>query len=144
MRSAAGHELVVIPSVARNLQVSSTKAFAVYLMASRSKTLYTGVTSDLEKRVYQHKHGLVEGFTKRYRIERLVYFEVHGDVRAAIAREKQIKAWTREKRVALIEGLNPAWQDLAENWARKWERVKNKIDRAEKGLRTADSSLRSE
>ena len=75
-------------------------------MASRSRTLYTGVTSNLERRVLQHRRKLLPGFTARYNINRLVYYEVSGEVLAAIAREKQIKSWGRKKKVALIESVN--------------------------------------
>jgi putative endonuclease len=85
-------------------------------MASRSRTLYTGVTSNLERRVIEHKRHLVAGFTSRYRIERLVFFEAWGDIRGPIHREKQIKAWRRSKKIALIESTNPAWTDLSEGW----------------------------
>jgi putative endonuclease len=87
----------------------------VYIVASRSRNLYTGVTGNLERRLLEHKKGLVQGFTKRYRIHRLVYYETFGYFRDAIAREKQIKAWTREKRISLIEANNPAWSDLSEH-----------------------------
>jgi putative endonuclease len=76
-----------------------------------------GVTNDLERRVYEHKHKLVRGFTSRYRINRLVFFEETGDVRAAIEREKQVKRWLRAKKVALIEAANPTWEDLSADWA---------------------------
>ena len=85
-------------------------------MARRSLTLYTGVTGNLYQRVLQHKRGEVEGFTKKYHINRLVYYETFKYVNNAIAREKQIKAWTRAKRLALIRVMNPAWQDLADGW----------------------------
>jgi putative endonuclease len=74
--------------------------------------LYIGVTSDLLKRIDQHREGVVEGFTKSYRADRLVHFEETSDVHAAIAREKQLKGWRREKKVALIETMNPKWNDL--------------------------------
>src|SRR5437899_7930400 len=89
------------------------RVYCVYIMASRSRVLYTGVTNDLARRVNEHKQGLTPGFTSRYRITRLVYFEEFADVRDAIAREKQIKAWTRARRIRLVEGRNPSWQDLA-------------------------------
>src|SRR5271170_7528666 len=92
------------------------KRYYVYIMASRSLTLYTGVTGDIYHRALQHKAGEVEGFTKKYHINRLVYYETFKYVNNAIAREKQIKAWTRAKRLALIKTMNPAWQDLAEGW----------------------------
>ena len=84
-------------------------------MSSKSGTLYTGMTSDLEKRIYQHKNKLVKGFTKRYDVNRLVYFEETGDVDSAIAKEKQIKSWRRSKKVELIKSMNPTWKDLSEN-----------------------------
>jgi putative endonuclease len=85
----------------------------VYILASKSGVLYTGVTSSLDKRMPQHRFKVVEGFTKTYNVTRLVYYERHPDIRAAIAREKQIKGWTRKKKVALIESSNPTWKDLA-------------------------------
>jgi len=92
------------------------RVYYVYVMASRSRVLYTGVTNDLARRVNEHKQGLTPGFTTRYRITRLVYYEEFADVRDAIAREKQIKAWTRARRISLVEGGNPSWRDLAEQW----------------------------
>ena len=86
---------------------------AVYIVANRRNgTLYTGVTSDLGRRVYQHREALVPGFTSRYGCKRLVYFEIHDDMTAAIVREKQIKAGSRQKKLALIESMNPDWRDL--------------------------------
>ena len=92
------------------------KQYYVYIITNRSKTLYTGVTDDLIRRVYEHKNKLVEGFTKKYNITRLVYFEETNDVQSAIAREKQIKGWLRSKKIALIDSLNPKWNDLSEEW----------------------------
>jgi putative endonuclease len=89
------------------------RTFHVYIMAGNSGVLYTGVTSRLAKRVSQHKLKFIPGFTRKYNITKLVWFEPHSSVRAAIAREKQIKAWGRSKRVALIESLNPQWKDLS-------------------------------
>ena len=88
------------------------RAYYVYIMASRSRVLYTGVTNDLARRVDEHKRGVNAGFTRRYRVTRLVYFEEFPDIRDAIGREKQVKAWTRARRVALIERRNPFWEDL--------------------------------
>jgi putative endonuclease len=88
--------------------------FFVYLLASKSRTLYVGVTNDLARRMYEHKQGLVRGFSWKYNLDRLVYFETTSDVFAAIAREKQIKGWRRAKKVSLIESGNSAWKDLAE------------------------------
>jgi len=92
------------------------RRYHFYIMASRSRTLYCGVTSKLEKRVWQHKNHRLSGFTDRYNIERLVYFERYSDIRNAINREKQIKRWSRQKKLALIEGANPTWLDLSEGW----------------------------
>jgi len=86
---------------------------ALYVLASkRNGTLYIGVTSDLRKRVWEHKNDLVEGFTKRYRIHRLVYYELHQDMVSAIEREKQMKKWNRAWKLELIETHNPDWRDL--------------------------------
>jgi putative endonuclease len=93
-----------------------TKHYYVYIMTNRSRTLYTGVTNDLVRRVYEHQHKLVEGFTKKYNITMLVYYEETSDVRAALVREKQIKGWLRAKKVALIESMNPKWDDLSKEW----------------------------
>ena len=90
--------------------------YYVYVMSSRSRNLYTGVTNNISRRVWEHCDGETPGFTKRYRIQRLVYVEPHDNVRSAITREKQIKAWRREKKIALIETVNPAWHDLAAGW----------------------------
>lgn len=96
--------------------MASEKNCYVYIMTNRSKTLYTGVTNDLIRRVYEHKNKMVEGFTKKYNITRLLYFEETNDIQSAIAREKQIKGWLRAKKVALIESTNPEWKDLSEEW----------------------------
>ena len=93
-----------------------TKQFYVYLLASRSKRLYAGITNNLLRRVQEHKQKKVSGFTARYDIMRLVYFEKTNDVRAAIEREKQIKGWLRKKKIVLIESVNPNWDDLSERW----------------------------
>jgi len=85
-------------------------------MTNKSKTLYTGVTNDLMRRVYEHKHKLIDGFTKKYNITRLVHFEETNNIKCAIAREKQIKGWLRSKKIALIEEANPYFNDLSENW----------------------------
>ncbi|MDX2437851.1 MAG: GIY-YIG nuclease family protein [Acidobacteriota bacterium] len=87
--------------------------YFVYIVASRSQVLYVGVTNDLNRRVGEHKEGLIPGFSQKYKTNRLVYYESTSDVRGAIAREKQIKRWRREKKVNLIENLNPEWNDLA-------------------------------
>ena len=92
------------------------RAYYVYIMASRSRVLYTGVTNDLARRVHEHKQGLIPGFTHTYHITRLVYFEEFTDIRDAIAREKVIKGWVRARKVRLIEASNPIWEDRAERW----------------------------
>ncbi|MBI3937048.1 MAG: GIY-YIG nuclease family protein [Betaproteobacteria bacterium] len=89
------------------------KAYYVYILASeRYGTLYIGVTSDIVKRVWQHREGLADGFTKKYNVKRLVWFETHADATAAIAREKQIKKWDRSWKIELIQASNPYWRDL--------------------------------
>ena len=90
-------------------------SYYVYIMASRSKTLYIGVTNDLERRVLEHESG-ASGFTMRYNINRLVYYEESPDSLAAIEREKQLKGWLRNKKLALIDSANSEWEDLSENW----------------------------
>ena len=98
------------------LGTAMAKQYYVYIMTNKSRTLYTGITSNLERRVYEHKQKLLPGFTERYNITRLVYFEATQDVHAAIAREKQIKGWLRSKKIALVESANPGWQDLSVGW----------------------------
>jgi len=92
------------------------KTYYVYIMASISKTLYVGMTNNLERRVYQHKFKVKKGFTSRYNIFKLVYFQSTDDVGYAIGREKQIKGWTRSKKIELIESMNPHWIDLSADW----------------------------
>ncbi len=116
-----------MPSAARHPPPLERREFFVYLMANVARTLYTGMTNDLIRRVLEHKSGNFPGFTAKYRLTRLVYFESTPYVLNAIEREKQIKAWTRAKRVELIESMNPEWRDLSV----EWETV-------------TDSSLRSE
>ncbi len=95
------------------------KNYYIYIMSSISRTLYTGITNDLERRVYEHKHKLLPGFTSRYNITRLVYYELTNEVHEAISREKQIKSWRRSKKIKLIETMNPNWRDLAEDWCQE-------------------------
>lgn len=90
--------------------------YFVYILTSISGTLYTGVTNNLARRVYEHKNKLVPGFTSKYNVNRLVYFEVFSAPQEAIAREKQIKGWVRRKKLDLIESINPTWRDLSEDW----------------------------
>ena len=101
--------------------------YYVYIMTNKSGTLYTGVTNNIQRRVFEHRNKLVEGFSRKYNITQLVYYEVTTDISAAIAREKQIKGWLRAKKIALIKSTNPNWRDLSEEWFGK-----------------GDSSLRSE
>jgi putative endonuclease len=92
------------------------KQYYVYIMANESRTLYTGVTSDLARRVGEHKSKRHPGFTKKYSISKLVFFEAFADVHDAIGTEKKIKGWLRRKKIALIEESNPGWADLAADW----------------------------
>ncbi len=85
-------------------------------MASRTGTLYVGITSNIKKRVWEHKNHIIAGFSDKYKTERLLYFETIGDSLSAIGREKQIKNWRREKKIKLIESVNPKWVDLACDW----------------------------
>ena len=87
--------------------------YYVYILTTRNnKVLYTGVTNDLKRRVFEHKSGLNEGFTKKYHVHKLIYFEIFDYVELAIAREKQIKGYSREKKIKLIEAMNPEWKEL--------------------------------
>ena len=91
--------------------------YYVYFLTNwNHRVLYTGVTNNLQRRVYEHQHELADGFTKKYHVHKLVYFETTTDVRAAIEREKQIKGWSREAKNKLISEANPNWNDLSENW----------------------------
>jgi putative endonuclease len=91
-------------------------AYFVYILASKSGVLYVGSTCDLARRTYQHRHGLIPGFTKHYKVNRLVWYDVTPNSRAIVEREREIKSWRREKKVRLIEATNPGWQDLAIDW----------------------------
>ena len=93
--------------------------FSVYILASRSRVLYTGVTRDLLRRVHQHRTGAIPGFTRKYSVTRLVYFEDTLSARAAFTREREIKSWSREKKLRLIESINLGWEDLAQDWFEK-------------------------
>ena len=92
-------------------------------MSSKSSTLYTSMTNSLDRRVFEHKHHLIRSFSAKYDCSGLVWFEEWSDVRSAIARETQIKAWTRVKKIGLIEALNPHWNDLAQNWGLQMGRL---------------------
>ena len=89
------------------------KDYFVYILASkRNGTLYIGVTSDLVRRIYEHKNNLIEGFTKKYKVHHLVYYEITNDIKSAIEREKRLKKWNRKWKLELIERMNPQWKDL--------------------------------
>jgi putative endonuclease len=92
------------------------RRYYVYIMASKSRVLYVGITNDIFWRVWEHRNNVNPGFTSKYRIHRLVYFEMFKYVGNAIAREKRIKGWLREKKVALVRSANPTWEDLSESW----------------------------
>jgi putative endonuclease len=92
--------------------------YCVYMLSNKSRVLYVGVTNHLERRIYEHKNKLINGFTEKYNVTRLVYYEATSDVRSAIAREKELKGWRRDKKIALIEQANPSWEDLSLLWVR--------------------------
>jgi len=94
------------------------RMYYTYIVASRSHNFYVGVTSGIEVRVRQHKEGRFDGYSKKYNCNRLVWFERHPSILDAIAREKQLKGWSRVKKIALIERVNPAWVDLSEEWGK--------------------------
>ena len=88
------------------------KQYFVYIATNPSKTLYIGITNDLDRRVYEHKKGIIPGFTRKYHIKKLVYYEEFIDVNEAIAREKELKGWRRSRKIELIENINSSWKDL--------------------------------
>ena len=91
--------------------------YYVYILTNKNdRVMYIGVTNNLERRLYEHKQELVEGFTKKYHVHKLVYFEQTSDIRSAIQREKELKGWLRAKKNALVETMNPTWRDLSEDW----------------------------
>jgi putative endonuclease len=94
------------------------RLYYVYILASASRVLYTGITNNLTRRISEHKRKTVPGFTQRYNVTQFMHVEIFRDIRTAIAREKQIKAWSRAKRVALIDSNNPKWKDLSDEWLR--------------------------
>ncbi len=100
--------------------------YYTYIVASRSRNFYVGVTSDLMKRVWQHKGGIFEGYSKQYKCNRLVWFERCPSVLSAIAREKQLKGWRRAKKICLIELENATWLDLSEGWGEMMETLQSK------------------
>lgn len=91
--------------------------YYVYILTNwNNKVMYTGVTNHLERRLYEHKNGLTKGFTKKYNVHKLVWFDTTSDIYSAIQKEKQIKGWTRAKKNALVQETNPEWKDLSEHW----------------------------
>ncbi|MEX1248860.1 MAG: GIY-YIG nuclease family protein [Anaerolineales bacterium] len=96
--------------------MKQARHYYVYILASSSATPYGGLTNDIEGRVYQHKHALIKGFTKKYAVNRLLYYEEFDDVYQAILREKEIKKWRREKKIKLFESSNPGWVDISIDW----------------------------
>jgi len=108
------------------------RMYFVYIMASRSLTLYIGVTGNLQRRVGQHKKRSFDGFSAQYKIDRLVYFERFNYIRNAISREKQLKRWRREKKITLIQSMNPTWIDLSEEWGKPIEMLNELSSRPER------------
>jgi putative endonuclease len=93
-----------------------TKTYYVYIVTNNSKTIYTGMTNDIRRRIYEHKSKLIKGFSTKYNLTKLVYYESTNDVKSAIIREKQIKGWIRKKKIRLIEKENIEWCDLSDAW----------------------------
>ncbi len=118
--------------------------YYVYIMSSRSTVLYIGMTTDLLGRVWQHKEKLVDGFTKRYSIDRLLYYESAGSLEGTANREHQLKSWTRAKKIALVESTNPDWKDLYFELTEQADFVQKPVLRHPFRLARRDSSLRSE
>ena len=114
LRDAERRNLLIFNLIVLADRTKAMKTYYLYIMSSKTATLYTGITSN--KRVYEHKNHLIPGFSDKYNVDRLVYFETLGDALSAIAREKQIKRWRREKKIALIESTNPNWLDLSADW----------------------------
>ena len=99
-----------------NKKLKMDKKYYVYVLTNNSKTLYTGMTNNLSRRIYEHKNKIIKGFTSRYNLNKLVYYEITDEVHTAILREKRIKGWLRKKKIDLIEKENPTWKDLSEDW----------------------------
>ena len=108
------------PVILRSKATKNLKTIMNYyvyiLMNWNNKVIYVGVTNNLERRLYEHKNGLYKGFTKKYNIKKLVYYEWYNDIKEAISREKEIKGWKRYKKNLLVESNNPDWKDISENW----------------------------
>ena len=108
--------VILSPDVSGRRIQDVMSEYYVYILTNSTRRLYTGVTSDLQRRVYDHKSKLISGFTKKYNLTWLVYYETTSEVKAAISREKQIKGWVRRKKLALVESMNPEWKDLSVEW----------------------------
>src|SRR6266850_2158542 len=126
------------------------RTFRVYILTSTSGTLYVGMSNDIFRRSFEHREKVSEGFSSKYDCDRLVYYETFDDVRKAINREKELKGWTRRKKIALIEGVNPRWQDLSKTWGWKMlmanqaiKDVERNSKQSRRDLRHGDPSLRS-
>lgn len=111
--------------------MDEVREYVVYIMSSNTGTLYVGMSGFPVTRISQHKTGEIEGFSKTYHCNRLVYYESYDDVHKAISREKQLKGWRRSKKIALIESKNPRWKDLAESWGREMLFANQSIKEAE-------------
>ncbi len=98
------------------MPATQNRQYYVYILTNSTRTLYVGVTNDLERRMYEHKNKLVPGFASKYNVTWLAYYEQTSDVESAIAREKEIKGWRRSKKIALVESLNPLWKDISLEW----------------------------
>jgi len=116
--------------------------FFVYILSSRSRTLYVGVTSDLQLRVEQHRTKVFGGFTARYNIDQLVYYEMAGSTRAAFEREKQLKHWVRSKKIALIDSMNPRWIDLSSEWRMEARDPSTSLRMTDEALRMTEHHAR--
>jgi len=92
------------------------KNYYVYILSNEARTLYIGITNNLERRMYEHKNKIIDGFTKKYNLTKLVYYETTTEIRDAIAREKEMKGWLRIKKIIFIEESNPGWDDLSLSW----------------------------
>lgn len=123
------------------MQPRAPKSYFVYIMTNRSKTLYTGVTNSLVRRVREHKTGMGSGFASRYKTDRLVYFERFEDIRNAIEREKQIKGWLRSKKINLIVTSNPEWRGLSLEWYKRHQFEPERVEPGPESCR--GPSLRS-
>jgi putative endonuclease len=110
-------DLTTFPRTSEMPYTTTQRQYFVYIMSSQTQVLYVGVTNNLELRVQQHKHGVGSAFTSRYRTRSLVFYEETSDVHAALAREREIKGWKRQRKIALIESDNPDWRDLSDDWS---------------------------